>query len=446
MDSTAQNTSEAPSAAETIGVRKVALYILGQVLDRHQALDNVLETYSDFLELPGRDKAFIRMMVATTLRRLGQLDDFIQRGSKKKEPPTPPQLHNLLRMAATQIAFMNVPDYAVVDTAVRLAEECEMSRQKGFVNAVLRRVAENHKDWISKQDETRINTPEWLMKLWIADYDLRTAAEIAQANLSEASLDISIKAPDKTEALLKTLEAALLPTGSLRRPAGGIVHKLPGFDDGLWWIQDASAALPARLFGDIDGKHVLDICAAPGGKTAQLASMGAQVTALDRSVGRLRKLQENMHRLGLEDHVTTEITDGAIWKPKAPLDYILLDAPCSATGTVRRHPDILHLKMQKDIDRLTEVQMRLLENSASILASGGVLVYCTCSLQKAEGEYQIEAFLAKHKDMQRLPVKANEVGGLEAIVTNTGDVRILPFHMATHGGMDGFYIARLQKK
>lgn len=438
-------SAQNPPPAETLEARRIVLHVLGEVLNRKQPLDATLENAQNFLDLPGRDKAFVRMVVATTLRRLGQIDALIMNGSDKKETPKPPALHNLLRMATTQIAFMNVPDYAVVDTAVRLAEDSDMSRQKGFVNAVLRRVTESHRDWLDKMDEVRLNTPEWLMKVWIDDYGLRTAAEIAQANLSEASLDISLKDPAKMEYWADALEAAILPTGSLRRAAGGLVQQLPGFDDGMWWVQDAAASLPAQLFGDVSGARVLDMCAAPGGKTAQLLTMGAHVTALDRSTKRLKRLEENLRRLRLEDNINVETADAAEWNSSRQFEYILLDAPCTATGTVRRHPDVMHLKEPQDMDRLVGIQKRLLDNAVSLLAPRGVLIYCTCSLQKAESEYQIEKFLAAHSDMRRLPIAPLDVGGMDALVSEQGDIRVLPFHMATHGGMDGFFISRLQK-
>lgn len=445
MDSPAEKASHISAPAEALGPRKIALSLLDQVLGRHQPLDQALETDKTYAALHARDKAFIRMVVATSLRRLGQIDDFIARGADRAEPPKPLQLHNLLRMAAAQIAFMSVPDYAVVDTAVRLADELGMSRQKGFVNAVLRRVAENYREWMGKQDEVRLNIPDWLMRQWIADYGLRTAAEIGQACLSEAPLDISLKDGNMLSHWAQALDAALLPTGTLRRAEGGAVHKLPGFDDGMWWVQDAAAALPARLFGDVAGRAVVDLCAAPGGKTAQLAAMGAQVIALDRSTSRLKRLQENMQRLRLEDRVKAEAADAVVWRPQIAPEFILLDAPCTATGTARRHPDVLHLKAPQDLERLAEVQARMLDNAIDVLAPGGVLVFCTCSLQKAEGEYQVEGLLARDNRVRRLPVSPLEVGGLEALVTPQGDVRVLPFHMAAHGGMDGFFIARLQK-
>lgn len=446
QDATTDGADENVSAADMMRSRRVALALMADILQRNRPLDQAIDESGAFSSLPGRDRAFVRMIVATTLRRLGQIDDFIRQATDRKEPPKPPALQNLLRIGAAQIAFMNVPDYAVVNTSVEIAVKEGLARQKGFVNAVLRRMAADHKKWIEKQDAGRLNTPEWLMRTWIADYGLRTAAEIAQANLSEAMLDISVKDPSMAEYWAGTLQASILPTGSLRRSPGGMVFDLPGFDEGGWWVQDASAALPAHLFGDVEGKHIIDMCAAPGGKTMQLATMGADVTALDRSAGRMKRLKENLERLGLADRVRVEIGDAAVWTPKEPVDNILLDAPCSATGTVRRHPDLLQLKSERDIERLSGIQERLLHKAIDILKPGGLLVYCTCSLQKAESEDQIEKLLETGAPVERVPVTAAELGGVKALVSETGDVRVFPFHMAAYGGMDGFFISRLRKK
>ncbi len=431
------------SPPEGLSARKAALHLLAQVLDKRQALDGLLETDPAFRALISRDRAFVRMMVATTLRRLGQIDNLIARAMDRAETPRPPLLHHILRLGTVQIAFMAVPDYAVVDTCVRLAEQEGLSRQKGLVNAVLRRVAKDGAEWLDKQDESRMNTPDWLMSLWVEDYGLCTAAEIGQAHLSEAPLDISVADPAQYSYWAGALEATSLPTGTLRRETGGMVYELPGFDDGAWWVQDASAALPARLFKGVAGREVIDLCAAPGGKTAQLATMGAYVTALDRSAQRLKRLNENMRRLKLEDRVKTEVADGAVWQPREKVSYILLDAPCTATGTIRRHPDVPHLKSPDDMARLCATQTRLLENAVNMLAPGGVLIYCTCSLQKEEGERQIERLLASGAPVERKAIVPAEVGEIEAIITDEGDVRVLPFHLAPHGGMDGFFISRL---
>ncbi|HEY8191852.1 MAG TPA: RsmB/NOP family class I SAM-dependent RNA methyltransferase, partial [Alphaproteobacteria bacterium] len=360
---------------DMLAARQAALEITDTVLTRRQPLDQALEEHQGLHALPARDRAFVRMLVATMLRRMGQIDDFIRRATERDDPPSPPLLHHLLRLGAAQIAFMDVPDYAAADTSVRIAENCGMSRQKGLVNAVLRRIAREHRDWAEKQDPARMNTPEWLMKIWIADYGLRTAAEIAQANIAEAPLDISLKDASSQAYWTETLQAAALPTGTLRRTAGGSVTELPGFADGMWWVQDAAAAIPARLFGDVAGKTVIDLCAAPGGKTAQLAAIGAHVMALDRSGNRMKRLEENLRRLRLEENVKVEAADAGAWQPREKASYVLLDAPCSATGTIRRHPDVPYLKSEADIARMSVAQERMIDNAAAMLAPSGILIY-----------------------------------------------------------------------
>lgn len=440
------DTAHSVGSVEMLSARAMALDLLDKVLNQKQPLDSVLDLHEGFKALPSRDKGFCRMAVSTTLRRLGQIDLIIRACEDKPGgAETNRVVHNILRLGAAQILFMNVPDHAAVDTSVRLIEAQNMERQKGFVNAILRNIARNGRALLERQDETRLNTPEWLLKIWIEDFGLKTAAQIAQANLAEAPLDITIKDKTSLQYWAGVLQATVLPTGTLRRVAGGAVWELPGYDDGMWWVQDAAAAIPGLLFGNIDGQSVVDLCAAPGGKTAQLLSMGAHVTAIDRSAQRLKRLEDNLRRLRLEGNIDVQASDAGRWQPKTPPAYILLDAPCTATGTIRRHPDVLHLKSPADMDRLITTQYELLCHAFEILAPRGILVYCTCSLQKAEGEYQIERFISEHPNAMKLAIAPEEIGGMEELLTETGDVRILPSHRATSGGMDGFYIARITK-
>lgn len=429
---------------EMLAARKVALDLLHSVLQQKQALDHALERSDEFHALPSRDKAFCRMLTATTLRRMGQIDAIIDKAADRPGR-TSPVISNILRIGTAQILFMAVADHAAVDTAVRLTEAAGMQKQKGFINAMLRTITRSGKEWLERTDETRLNTPEWLLKIWIEDYGLRTAAKIAKAHLSEAPLDISIRNADECDYWLKALDASRIGKSSMRRLSGGNVTELEGFDDGRWWVQDASAALPAHLFGDLKGRTIVDMCAAPGGKTMQLAAQGAHVIALDRSPKRLQKLHQNAARMNLEDNIETYAIDAASWTPKTAPDFILLDAPCSATGTVRRHPDVLHLKSQQDITHLTRVQTQLIAHAFDLLAPGGILVYCTCSLQKYEGEDQIQSFLNRTPNARKIAITAQEVGDVCESITEDGDMRILPYHRATHGGMDGFYIARIAK-
>ncbi|MCK5374966.1 MAG: MFS transporter, partial [Alphaproteobacteria bacterium] len=291
------------SQAQALAARRCALDLLGSVLQRKTSLDIALDNSTEFAELNLRDRAFTRMLVTTTIRRLGQIDDLISFVQNRPDELKSNVVRNILRLGITQIFFMNVPDHASVDTCVRLVEEKGMTRQTGFVNAILRSLIREGTERLSHQDGPRLNTPEWLLKLWVEDYGLREAARIAEANMKEAPLDITVKNTSNRAYWGNVLQAVELSTGTLRRMAGGNVRDLQGFDDGTWWIQDAAAAIPAQLFGDIENAHVVDLCSAPGGKTLQLAAMGAQVTSIDRSAKRLKKLEENVQRMGLADYV-----------------------------------------------------------------------------------------------------------------------------------------------
>lgn len=429
---------------EMMAARAAALELLNFVLDQRQALDHSLERCESFKALSSRDKGFARMVVSTTLRRLGQIDDLINRAAHQSST-RPPTLDHILRMGVTQIFFMDVPDHAAVDTSVRLVEAAGMSKQKGFVNGLLRTLIREGRGWLAKQDEGRLNTPEWLLKIWIEDYGLREAATIAKANLHEAALDITIKDEADRQHFQSQFTANEIGIGSLRLQAGGNITEREGFTDGRWWVQDASAAMPANLFGDVSGQTVLDICAAPGGKTMQLAAKGAHVVALDRSAKRMKRLSENLERVHLYEAVHTEVADASVWTSKEPIKYILVDAPCSATGTMRRHPDVALLKTPQDIARLEDIQARILDNAFALLAEGGTLIFCTCSIQKSEGEHQIEQFFMRHQNAMRLPISPIEIGGIEEAITEHGDIRLLPHHRDALGGMDGFFISRITK-
>ncbi|OIR09123.1 ribosomal RNA small subunit methyltransferase B [mine drainage metagenome] len=419
------------------GARAAAVEALSAVLRRRQALDDAL----DLGGLDERDRAFARLLAATTLRRLGQIDALLRRCLEQPLPPRAAWAEDILRLGACQLLFLGVAGHAAVDTAVEMTRAAGLAGHAKLVNAVLRRLGREGESLVAAQDAERLNTPDWLWDSWSAAYGEAGCRAIAHAHLREAPLDFTVKG----DAALwcGRLEAELLPTGSLRRAPGGSVTALPGYGDGAWWVQDAAAALPARLLGDVRGQLVADLCAAPGGKTAQLAAAGAEVIALDRSARRLERLAANLARLGLTARVET--LDAAAWTPPAPLDAVLLDAPCSATGTLRRHPDALWLKRPEDIVKLTRTQDRLLAAAAALLKPGGLLVYCTCSLQPEEGAARIEALLDGGAPLARRPIAAAEVGGLADLITPAGDLRCLPYHLGEKGGMDGFYAARLQR-
>ena len=419
--------------------RSIALGLLQDILQRGRPLDEALAANADLPHLESRDRAFARLLTATVLRRLGQIDMAIDRRLEHPLPANRTVIRDILRLGVAQIAFLGLASHAAVHTSVELVGRGGQAGMKGLVNAVLRRIAEGGR--ISPDDPEHLNVPVWLWQEWETAYGPETAAAIAAANLAEAPLDISLKLPGEAEIWAERLEAEILPTGTLRRTAGGDVTALPGFEEGAWWVQDAAAALPVRLLGDVSGLRVADLCAAPGGKTAQLAAAGARVTAVDISSKRLQRLAENLQRLGLE--AETVAVDAAKWTPDEPFDAVLLDAPCSSTGTLRRHPDIGWNKTPADVAKLTGVQDRLLAAALALVKPGGLLVYATCSLQPSEGAERIEALLASNPTVRRMPIGADELPGLAEAITAGGDLRTLPCHWAERGGMDGFFAARL---
>jgi len=419
--------------------------LLQAVLRRNLGLDEALAaafSTAPFSLLSPRDRAFARSIAATSLRRVGQIDAVLRTYQTRRLPPRAGPAQNILRAAAAQILFLGTPAHAAVSNAVEQADKDTDARHyKGMINAVLRKVVSGGQALLEAQDAARLNTPEWLWESWRIAYDEDTARAIATAHQNEPPLDISVRCDAAKWA--ERLEAQLLPTGSLRRATGGRIEDLPGFTEGEWWVQDIAASLPVRLFGDVSGKQVIDLCAAPGGKTLQLAAAGANVTSIDRSEIRMRRVQENLTRMKLT--ATCVTADATQWQPPGPAACVLLDAPCSATGTIRRHPDIAWRKTQEQIDGLMALQDRLLLGAAGMLAPGGILVFCTCSLQPEEGPERIEAFLAKGAPFTRVPVRPEEVGGMAELITAQGELRTLPCHLSEYGGMDGFYAARLQK-
>ncbi len=427
--------------SKSSSARSVAFDLLGSVLGQGHALDQALSDHPGLAGLDGRDRGFARMIVATTLRRLGQIDALIDLALERPLPRKAQDVRDFLRLGISQLLFLDTPPHAAVTTMVDLAQARGHGPHKKLINAVLRRFAREGRAIVDAQDAARMNTPDWLWQSWKAAYGEAACRQIAEAHLSEAPLDIT--APADTAQWAETLEARILPTGTLRRAAGGLVPELPGFKDGAWWVQDAAAALPVRLFGDVGGKRVIDLCAAPGGKTAQLAAQGAHVTAVDRSEKRLVRLRENLDRLGLVAEMVC--ADATEWKPQEAADAVLVDAPCSSTGTIRRHPDVARLKTPGDVSKLAAVQDRLLAAAVDMVRPGGLIVYSSCSLQPEEGPDRISALLDTGRPVTRVDARPDDIGGLEEVISSDGDVRCLPCHLKDFGGMDGFYAARLKR-
>ncbi len=440
-------------AQDIRSARAVALSILEEVLGRRRPLDDALAGDRALVALSVRDRAFARRLVATLLRRLGQIDDIIERCLERPLKPRLTGVRDLLRLGVAQLVFLETPAHAAVSTTLDLARTPRLAGHKGLINAVLRRIAREGAVLAAEQDAARLNTPAWLWRSWCAAYGETTARVIAEAHLVDPPLDLSLRAgpgeaPDLESPDLKDwaarLGARVLPTGSLRLPAGsGEVAKLPGYAEGAWWVQDAAATLPPRLLGELAGKRVLDLCAAPGGKTAALAMAGARVTAVEVSPARLARLENNLARLGLE--AATVAADATRWRPAAPADAVLIDAPCIGTGTLRRHPDIAWLKQPEDLAALTGIQDRLLAAAVEMTAPGGTIVFATCSLQPEEGAARIAALIATGAPVERVPVEAAEVFGRAEWISPEGELRTLPCHLAEFGGMDGFYACRLRR-
>lgn len=419
--------------SDDLAARAAALDLLTAALDRRGGLEEAMAG-GPFAGLSPLDRSFARALAMTALRRLGSLDTVLQARVRKAPPDT---VVHILRLGAAQLLHMDVPDHAAVDSAVRLAER-RAPQFKGLVNAVLRGLARER----PPEPSPEADVPPWLFSRWRAAYG-EAASEIAAALRSEPPTDLTPRDPADVDALAAELEAEPLPGGSLRVRRGGSVAEWPGYDDGRWWVQDAAAAVPVRALAPRPGERILDLCAAPGGKTLQLAASGASVVALDRSAQRLRRVTENLARTRLTAEVVAAVAES--WPDKRSFDSVLLDAPCSSTGTFRRNPDVLWALRPGDIAKLVGVQSRLLDAAAERVRPGGRLVYCVCSLEPEEGEAQVAAFLSRRPDFTPTPIDPAPAGAPPQAAAHTGALRLTPAMWADRGALDGFYIAKLKR-
>jgi len=430
-----------------LAVRRVAADLIDGVIRRHRALDELIDATDALTALDDRDRALARALTATVLRRLGTLRHLLKLFLDRGLPLQAPRIETALIVGAAQILFLDVPDHAAVDLAVRLAQaDRSAARYAALVNAVLRRVAREGAARLATLDAPALDTPDWLLKRWTKSYGAATAHAIAAANGREPALDLTVKSDAAGWA--QKLGGRVMPTGTVRMIAHGPVTALPGFAEGAWWVQDAAAALPARLIGEVRGRHIADLCAAPGGKTAQLAAAGARVTAVDRAGARLQRLKQNLARLSLKaDLVCADVT---AWTADRKFDAVLLDAPCSSTGTIRRHPDVPWRKRASDIAALADLQRRLIARAAALVRPDGTLIYCTCSLEPEENESVVADLLARDDSVRRDPMAAAEVFGCGEFISPDGDLRTLPCQFpdadSRFSGLDGFYAARLIKR
>ena len=443
-----------PSATEGFAARKGAAEVLAAVLRDNEALDDAFAASiaeGPLTAAPARDRALARLIIATSLRRLPEIEAALAGLLSKPLGPKTGLVREILITGAAQMVFLGIAPHAVVNVATALASADRHGRHyKGLVNGVLRNLARAGLSPLVGEAAVRTNFPPWLLTSWSEAYGETAALAAAAYLFDDPPLDLTVKSDP--EGWAARLGGAVMGNGTVRIAKPGRIEALAGFEAGEWWVQDAAASMPARLTGAAPGRTIIDLCAAPGGKTAQLAATGAQVIAVDRDGARAERLGGNLARLGLGAEIV--VADATAWKPPAPADAVLLDAPCSATGIFRRHPDILTRRQPGQVAKLTQIQSRLIDASLDMLAPGGCLIYCTCSLEKAEGEDQIVNALSRHPALRIAAIAPEEVPGFEAALTPEGLLRILPHQLSSarnettgpdiKGGSDGFFVARLK--
>ncbi len=434
------NRRNAPGLAP----RKVAAHLISQIISKRKALETLLEDGKDsgYSNLQPQDKALARAIASTTLRHFGEIQDLIKQRLTKRLPVSAPYLPGVLYTAVAQILFMEVADHAAVSLAVDAAASDPKARHfKPLVNGVLRGLLREREAF---EPDNTLNTPEWLRTMLINQYGADKAHAIMQANMQRAELDLTMRADP--EAWATRLNGDMIGERTVRLAAVSKVFELDGFKSGDWWVQDAAASVPADLLmkalrrgGSLGDTHVLDACAAPGGKTAQLAAAGLQVTALDISEHRLKRLQENLQRLNLSAKMVT--ADLLTMDDQSTFDAILLDAPCSATGTIRRHPDVAWLKTRAQINELMTLQRNMLAKAAKLLKPGGTMVFCTCSLLAEEGEAHLD-YVQNELGLVLDPIAPDETNLCSPLTVADGVFRSTPDMVPS---MDGFFILRLMR-
>ncbi len=434
-----------------LAARKAAVRLLGAVIDARTPLDGLTDNehgHPQYMALDMRDRALVRAMLGAALRHRMTIAALLAKRLEKPLPANATALAHILHIAAAQILFLDVPDSAAVDLAVTHAKsDPRTQRFAGLVNAVLRALARARETELGPALAATNDAPEWFAARLTQAYGAEQARAIFEVHRLETPIDLTVKADP--QAWAERLGGIVLPTGSVRlEKLEGPITELPGFAEGAWWVQDAAAALPARLMGDIARRRVADLCAAPGGKTAQLILAGADVTAVDASQSRLKRLSGNLGRLGLKAEIV--LSDLLEFTPQEPFDAVLLDAPCSSTGTVRRHPDVPWTKTPEDIVKLAALQRRLLDRAFTLIRPGGIVLFSNCSLDPLEGEDLIAAFLAETPDAEPDTISPQEASGIAPFVTAEGTLRTTPAGLdmgsPSLSGLDGFFAARIRKR
>lgn len=426
-----------------LAARVAATRILAAVLEKKTSLDGMLDSENGnpvYRALSVADRALVRAIVNSALRHLPRVEAALSMLLDGPLPQGARSLHHVLVVGAAQMLYLDVPDHSAVDLAVEQAHRDPRNRRfVKLVNAVLRRLGREKADIEQAIAQVPV-LPDWFYARLVSAYGDKTAERISEAQLTPSSIDLTVKADPALWA--EKLGGTLMPNGSVRLGEfEGQIPSLEGFAEGAWWVQDLAASMPVRLMGDVSGKRVADLCAAPGGKTAQLALAGAKVTALDQSGNRLRRLRENLDRLGL--HAETVEVNMMKYQPEQLFDAVLLDAPCSSTGTLRKHPDVCWTKDENDIAKLATLQGQMLRHALTLVDSGGIVVFSNCSLDPSEGEAMIAQVLAENPGIERVAVRKEDWPSMEAAITAEGDLRTTP---DMFGGVDGFFSSVLRKK
>ena len=441
--------SARPETKPGLQTRQAAARLLAAIVDRQTSMDGLLDPDNGnraFRELSPADQKLAKAIILVALRHFRLIESLLDRMVDRPLPDGARALSHVLHVAAAQILFLNTPDHAVVDIAVEQAQRDPRNRRfASLVNAVLRRLIRERETLLADLRSSVDNAPPWLADMLKNAYG-DDADRILKVLSVEPAIDITVKSDPARWA--SELGGLVLPTGSVRiEKLEGAIETMPGFAEGQWWVQDAAASIPARLMQIDQSSRVADLCAAPGGKTAQLAMTGAHVTAIDLSANRLKRLSANMERLGLS--VTTRQANVLNLDVDEPFDAVLLDAPCSSTGTIRRHPDIPWTKGPEDIEKLAALQEKLLLKAIELVRPGGQIVFSNCSLDPVEGEDMILKVLAAQKDVIRSPVNPKDWPGLEVAINANGEVRttpaMLPHDNPRLAGLDGFFACVLKR-
>lgn len=435
------------NAQKNTGVasRVAAARIMASVFEQKHTLDEALEKIGAKQRLSDQDRRLVHAISGFVFRNLKTIDRAILTVMNRKRAASPVLLHQLLRVGVAQILYMDVAVHGAVHATVSATGSLHLGRQKNLVNAVLRSVQRQKEVLLSTPSSALDMLPEWLQKRWIQSYGEEGALKLSAQMRQEAPIDITLKDAQASLEWAQVLRAESISPGSLRvRQGVGHITSWPLYEEGAWWVQDLAASLPINMLEDVAGKSVLDMCAAPGGKTMQLAARGAKVTALDVSASRMQRVTENLARVRLEHQVQTVVADAVSWSPESRFDVIVCDAPCTSTGTLRRHPELPWNHEEKLLEKTTASQRAMLKRASKMLQPGGHILYCTCSMEPEEGENQVEEFLHNNKEFSELTVVPQHIKPfLKRGIRNIG-WRTNPDALADKGGMDGFFIALLK--